>query len=254
VSPPMLVTRTQTRRRAAAGGVTALIAALAVGACSADPSPDADLVAGKQQFVAKCGACHVLARAETLGTVGPNLDESFHQALADGMGRSGIEGMVLAQIKYPAILQDNQQVDGTAAMPADLVTGDTARDVAAYVASVAARGGEDQGRLADAVKKAGGGEPAVAQDGVLTIPADPGGQLAYVTNAASAPPGPLTVRSPNEASIPHNIVIDGKGEGEVVQNGGVSEFDADFDAGEYAFYCSVPGHREGGMEGTLTVE
>ena len=38
---------------------------------------DANLIVGKQQFVAKCGSCHTLARANTKGTIGPNLDEAF---------------------------------------------------------------------------------------------------------------------------------------------------------------------------------
>jgi uncharacterized cupredoxin-like copper-binding protein len=40
----------------------------------------------------------------------------------------------------------------------------------------------------------------------------------------------------------------------VVNNGGTSEVDVDLKAGDYTFYCSVPGHREGGMEGKLTVK
>ena len=54
--------------------------------------------------------------------------------------------------------------------------------------------------------------------------------------------------------MPHNIAIEGNGvdeEGQVVQNGGVSRVEVDLKAGEYTFFCSVPGHREGGMEGTL---
>ena len=56
------------------------------------------------------------------------------------------------------------------------------------------------------------------------------------------------------SGTPHDIVIDGKGKGEVVQNGGVSQFQADFAAGSYTFYCSVPGHRQAGMQGKLTVK
>ncbi len=234
----------------AAGSVTLL------GACGGTSAGDANLVAGKQLFAEKCGSCHVLNRAGTKGLAGPNLDEAFQQALADGMPRSGIRGVIYSQILYPAdfAAEDGKRVDESGAMPAKLVTGDDAQNVAAYVASVAGRSGKDSGLLATAVKAAGGGAPAEAKDGVLSIEADPGGQLAYVTNRASAPPGDLDVKSPNESATPHNIVIDDKGEGEVVQDGGVSEFSAAFEAGEYDFYCSVPGHREAGMEGKLTVK
>ena len=50
----------------------------------------------------KCGACHTLARAGTKGTQGPNLDESFRQALRSGMGRNTVEGVVHDQIMNPA--------------------------------------------------------------------------------------------------------------------------------------------------------
>ncbi len=89
------------------------------------------------------------------------------------------------------------------------------------------------------------------------IAADPNGQLAYVFGAATAKPGQLTLKSTNESSIPHNIAIEGGGldeKGPVVQDGGVSEISFDAKAGEYTFYCSVPGHREGGMLGKLTVK
>jgi plastocyanin len=232
--------------------VTAGAALLAVaGGCSLTEE-EPDLVAGKQLFVEKCGACHVLARAETRGTQGPNLDEAFAQALASGMGRGGIQGAVYEQILHPAKLAEDNPVY----MPPELVTGKDAVNVAAYVAEVAARGGRDTGLLAEAVKRQGGGEPAVARDGVLDIPST--AQLAYETNSATAEPGPTTIRSPNPSSTPHNIAVSGPGGvneiGEVVQDGGVSEVQVTLRPGEYEFFCTVPGHREGGMEGTLTVK
>ena len=57
--------------------------------------------------------------------------------------------------------------------------------------------------------------------------------------------------------MPHNIAVEGNGvseQGEVVQGGGVSEISFAAKPGTYTFYCSVPGHREGGMEGELTVQ
>jgi len=141
-------------------------------------------------------------------------------------------------------------------MPADLVTGEDAEDVAAYVAQAAAVPGEDTGALAQAgAAKAEG--TAKAKDGVLTIPADPGGSIAYQFADAEAPAGQVEIRSPNESSTDHDIAVEGNGvneKGDTVKNGGVSQFSVDLKAGEYTFFCSVPGHREGGMEGTLTVK
>ena len=211
-----------------------------------------DVVAGKRLFVEKCGACHTLSRAETKGVSGPNLDNAFQRAIRDGMGRDGIAAAVRDQIMHPARLSPKNPVY----MPPDLVTGDDVDNVAVYVADAAAKGGQDAGALADAVPKAGGGEAAVAENGKLEIEST--AQLAYVTDKASAEAGPLELSSPNPSGTPHNIALEGPGLepvlGEVVQNGGVSTVRADVKAGEYTFFCSVPGHREGGMEGTLTVK
>jgi plastocyanin len=166
--------------------------------------------------------------------------------------------VVHGQILYPARTSQNNPKTGenTPGMPAEIVTGDDAQDVAAYVADAVAAGGEDSGRLASiGAAKAEG--VAKAEGGEVEIPADPGGSIAYTFASAEAPAGPLTLTSPNESSVPHNIALDGNGVdevGEVVQGGGVSEIQADVQPGEYTFYCSVAGHREGGMEGTLTVK
>jgi len=215
-----------------------------------------NVVNGKEKFVEHCSRCHVLARAGATGVTGPNLDEAFQRARKDGFGESTFEGLVHAQILHPAI---NPQIDPVskreASMPAGLVKGEDAEDVAAYVASAAGKPGEDTGALAEV----GGGPEgtAEAENGVLEIPAAPSGALYYVFADATAPAGQIKIESLNEATIDHDIAIEGNGvdeKGEVVSNGGVSEIDTDLEPGEYTFYCSVEGHREGGMEGQLTVE
>ncbi len=234
-----------------------VVAAGAMGGCQLT-DPGTNLVNGKEQFVARCGSCHILERAGTTGVTGPNLDEAFQRARRDGFKDSTFEGVVHRQILDP---NPNPQTDprtGKAAgkMPANLVKGDDAQDVAAYVAQAAAKGGEDTGQLAQlGVKKST--EVARERDGTLEIPANPDGGNVYTFGSAQAQPGDLTIRSPNEQSIGHNIALEGGGvneTGEVVSNGGVSEISATVRAGEYTFYCSVPGHREAGMEGELTVK
>jgi mono/diheme cytochrome c family protein len=125
--------------------VKPLLAALAtaavawpLGACGRD---EPDLSNGKAEFVQKCGSCHKLNRAGTQGLQGPDLDRSFHAALLSGMDRETVEGVVRRQIA---------NVRRSSIMPQDLVTGDDARDVAAYVAFATAKVGQDRGALAQA--------------------------------------------------------------------------------------------------------
>jgi len=229
---------------AATAGAAALVA---LSGCNVKEK-DANLVAGKQLFFSKCGSCHVLSRAGTKGTVGPNLDDAFRQSLADGYKRDTIRGLVRHQILYPRL---NSQ------MPAKLVSGGKEDDIAAYVAKVAALSGKDTGLLATAVKAAGGGKPAVEKNGTLQIDADPTGQLSYVTKVAQGTAGSLTIESKNASSTQHNIAIEGPGanaKGQVVANGGISKISVKLKPGTYTFYCSVDGHRAAGMLGKLTVK
>jgi mono/diheme cytochrome c family protein len=236
------------RLRVALAALATTGAVVALSACSVTSSSDestANLITGKKLFVSKCGSCHTLARAQTKGTTGPNLDQAFQQALKDGMKRSGFRGAIHGWILNP---------NRNGVMPAKLVSGENAHDVAAYVAQSVAAKGKETGLLATAVKAAGGGKPAVEANGTLEVDADPTGQLAFATNQAQGKPGEITVKMGNKSGTPHDIVIDGKGKGQIVQNGGVSQFKAEFTAGTYTFYCSVPGHRAAGMQGKLTVK
>lgn len=118
---------------AAITGATALVAA----GCG---EVQGDAAAGKQKFAA-CGGCHTLADAGTKGssspTGGPNLDDTFRQSRHAGVPESQMAGVVnrWIQIAQPP-------------MPRHLVTGQDAKDVAVYVASVAGKEKESPARAA----------------------------------------------------------------------------------------------------------
>jgi len=125
-------------RNSLAAVLCAAALTLALTACGRG---EPDLSNGKAQFVEKCGSCHTLGRAGTAGTQGPSLDKAFQTALADGIDRDTVEGIVHRQILHPR---------RNSIMPAGLVKGDDASDVAAYVGYAAAKTGDDQGALASA--------------------------------------------------------------------------------------------------------
>jgi cbb3-type cytochrome c oxidase subunit III len=101
-----------------------------------------DQEAGRQLFAAKCGGCHELAAAGTSGTVGPNLDHAFAQARSDGYKESAIREIVHEQIKYPGqFATGNKPSELQTNMPANLVHGQQAEDVAAFVAANAGKNG-----------------------------------------------------------------------------------------------------------------
>jgi mono/diheme cytochrome c family protein len=112
--------------------VLAALAAVALPASGCGTS-NADEERGRILFKQKCGECHAMAQAGTSGTIGPDLDDAFAPARASGQGESTIEGVVASQIDNPRPVNDNPAVS----MPPDIVTGQDAQDVAAYVAMYA---------------------------------------------------------------------------------------------------------------------
>ena len=100
---------------------------------------------GQTLFASDCGSCHTLAAAGTTGTIGPNLDNAFAGSVQDGYQQSSIENLVLDQIRegsgQVATYTTSKKFKVQPSMPANIVTGQDAVDVAAYVASVAGSGG-----------------------------------------------------------------------------------------------------------------
>jgi cbb3-type cytochrome c oxidase subunit III len=111
--------------------VVAVVALLASGCGTGGKATGhADQATGQKLFTAKCAGCHTLAAAGAQGTVGPNLDDAFAADRKQGFAESSIVNVVLDQIRVPS-----------PPMPKNLVTGQDAEDVAAYVGAVAGKGG-----------------------------------------------------------------------------------------------------------------
>ncbi len=106
----------------------------------------------------------------------------------------------------------------------------------------------------------GGGSAGGGGTGGATVSfeADPSGGLAYTTTEAEAEAGKVTIAFDNPQPLTHDVAIEdssGKevGATELIESSSDSTV-VDLKPGEYTFFCSVPGHREAGMEGTLTVK
>lgn len=140
----MSITISRPRRRAAALTLAAVGASFALAACG---DTGGDAAAGKKKFSA-CAGCHTLADAGSTGssspTGGPNLDDAFRQARQAGFKESQMAGVVHRWI-----------FEAQPPMPREIVKGQDAKDVAAYVASVAGKQQES------AVQPAGNETPQV---------------------------------------------------------------------------------------------
>ncbi len=98
--------------------------------------------------------------------------------------------------------------------------------------------------------------PAASATTKLALAADAGGQLAYDKKSLSARAGKVEISFANSSPIEHNVTI---AQGSTVLGqtatfaGGGKSLALTLKPGTYTFYCSVPGHRQAGMEGTLRV-
>ncbi len=121
-----------------------------------------------------------------------------------------------------------------------------------------------EGSKASEEAEAGGGEES--ESAATPKASGPGGTvkleasstaLAFDTKSLSSKPGKVTIDFKNPAALEHNVAIEEGGsviaESETITEGDTS-VSAELAPGTYTFLCTIPGHAEAGMEGTLTVK
>jgi len=207
--------------RVGALGAGLVAAALLVAGCgtggvaSAGAPPDTQ--SGQQLFTQKCGFCHTLSAAGTTGTVGPDLDNAFAADVEQGFPQSAIENVVLDQIRLGSgeiskpyttskdfvehCLPPHSAKCYATPMPADIVTGQDAIDVAAYVASVAGQSGFITS----------GGFASLGTDGAAIFKgAGCAGCHTLAAANASGTTGPnLDQLKPSTAVVAHQVMVGG---------------------------------------------
>ncbi len=107
----------------------------------------------------------------------------------------------------------------------------------------------------------GGGEAESKSAGsasTVSFEADPNGGLAYTSDKTTAKAGKVTIDFTNPQPLPHDVAIEDSSGETIAQTNTVAEGSdsatANLKPGTYHYYCTVPGHREAGMEGTLVVK
>ena len=172
--------------RAGAAVLGILAALLAAGCGTGGIVTSGDQTTGKRLFQAKCGGCHTLEAAGTHGTTGPNLDEAFASDRKQGFEQVTIQQVVRQQISL-----------ASGKMPADLVKGEDADSVSAFVAASAGVPGQG-----------GGGASATSGKDIFTANCGSCHTLADAGTSGTTGPN-LDELKPALAAVQHQVINGG---------------------------------------------
>lgn len=264
-------------------GVVAVIGVIVIpywaikvrGSESAAEKPVASSDASAQTlFRENCGSCHTLAAGGTDGVVGPNLDVLL---------ATGAESSDVVDANCQRVLNAVEHGIG-GRMPAGILQGANAETVANFVArnveyvnttpepepsNVVTAGKVDCGTEKPSgggapsgggrtTTTGGGGAAAAGGGSKVQVSADPSGALAFEQSSLSATSGKVTIDFSNTSPVGHDVRISDAGGtdlgGTKIVTGGTATASVDLKPGSYTFFCSVPGHEQAGMKGTLTVK
>jgi len=121
-----------------------------------------------------------------------------------------------------------------------------------------AEGNDDAPAKAPAKGEKETGSKAVTGPGGTVQLAASESDLAYDTTSLSSKPGKVTIDFTNPSTLEHDVAIESDSGEEIADSELIAQsktsVSAELAPGTYTFFCTVPGHREAGMEGTLTVK
>lgn len=204
-----IVSRSNRRPLAIAVGLVAAAVLLGAGCGETVGYTEAtgDKTNGKELFTSKCGACHTLADAGTTGEIGPNLDDAFADSRRSGLGESTFVQVIMGAIAYPI----ESPPTGAPGMPADIVSGQDAVDVATYVASVAGTGAIPTPVPTPTTTSAEPGEDGDLAAGKVVFTGSCGGCHTLADAGTSGTIGPNLDDRPPSADLVSERVTNGQG-------------------------------------------
>lgn len=153
-------------------------------------------------------------------------------------------------IAFAGCAQDSTNITNeNPAMQEAVAKGEAGASAAAAAAAEAEKSGTDTTR-----SEAMGGTKGTK----VALSADPSGALKYNKTQLNANAGDITIAFTNKSSTTHDVVVTGEADKELGATKQIAESSATASldgvkAGDYTFFCSLPGHEQAGMKGTLTV-